>query len=290
MSGTSKTVWVAGEALIDLVPLKGKRIPIVGGGPANTAKALSRLGINTSFIGGISSDDYGKLIEDELLESKVDLSLANRSDLPSALAAVTLDSAGIASYEFKLDRTATFDFGTWLPEGQPSVLHVGTLATIVQPGAESLFYWASKMGAPIVFDPNIRPSVLSDKSKYRESVARWAGISLVIKLSDDDLDWLGYSVKDLLRFGAELIVLTRGEVGISAIDSGGEIMVPAKKIDVVDTVGAGDTVGAVIVEGILKYGEIKGEVLRGVLQRAVNAAAITCSRQGANPPKYSEII
>ena len=285
------TIWVAGEALIDLVPIGDSRVPIVGGGPANTAKALAKLGINTSFIGGISSDDYGEAIVKELVS--VDLSKAHRSLLPTALAIVTLIESGSASYEFKLEGTATFNFSReWLPQGKPDVLHIGTLATLIEPGASELFEWASGLNVPIVFDPNIRPSVLGDREKYRSVVERWIGISDVIKMSDEDLKWLGYSsVEGLFDFGAKLVVVTRGSEGIIGYTSAGEVSVPGVTVEVVDTVGAGDTVGAVIVEGIVRFGleELVNEKLFSVLSRAAKAASITCSRAGANPPSLDEL-
>lgn len=288
---TESNIWVAGEALIDLVPHGNSRLPIVGGGPANTAKALAKLGIGTSFIGGISRDEYGETIAKAL--DSVDLSKALRSDLPTALAIVTLDESGSASYEFKLEGTATFDFSRdWLPVGKPDVLHIGTLATLVEPGASELFEWASGLDVPIVFDPNIRPSVLGDREKYRSVVERWFAMSDVIKMSDEDLKWLGYSgVDGLFEFGAKLVVVTHGAEGISGYTSAGEVSVPGVKVEVVDTVGAGDTVGGVIVEGIVRFGleEVVNEKLFSVLSRAAKAASITCSRAGANPPSFEEL-
>ncbi len=141
MSARKSKVWVAGEALIDLLPRDGASVAVVGGGAANTAKALANLEIEVSWVGGISSDEYGNLIKQEL--ESVDLSLANYSSLPTALAKVSLDRSGSASYEFLLDGTATFDFDlNWLPSGSPKILHIGTLATIVEPGASNLFAWA----------------------------------------------------------------------------------------------------------------------------------------------------
>jgi len=284
-------IWVAGEALIDLVPYGDSRIPIVGGGPANTAKALAKLGIPTSFIGGISSDRYGDLISAEL--AGVDLRLSLRSDLPTALAIVSLDESGSASYEFKLEDTATFDFSReWLPISAPEVLHIGTLATIIEPGASELFEWAKGLNVPIVYDPNVRPSVLADKSRYREAVERWARISKVVKLSSNDMEWLGYEDSDrFLDLGAELVVVTHGADGLTGYAKSGSVSVPGVKVEVVDTVGAGDTVGAVLVEGLFKYGfsALLGEKLFEVLTRAAKAASITCSRAGANPPTTEEL-
>lgn len=286
-------VWVVGEALIDLVPSSGAPVPIVGGGPANTAKTLANLGIPTSFVGGISSDSYGAMIESEFAESGVDVSLSFRSDLPTALAIVKVNEKGGPTYEFKLELTATFNFSrNWLPKAAPDVLHIGTLAAVIEPGASELFDWASELNAPIVFDPNIRPSVISDKDLYREAVEKWAGISSIIKLSNEDLEWLGYKgVSHFFDLGASLVVVTRGELGIEGFSTSGSISVPGVQVDVVDTVGAGDTVGAVIVEGLLKYGidGLVGENLSSVLGRAAKAASITCSRAGAKPPTLEEL-
>lgn len=291
VSRSSESVWVCGEALIDLFKNYHGVLEIVGGGPANTAKALARLGLAVSFIGGISSDERGYMIRKDM--SGVDLRLAMTSRLPSALAVVDIDTLGIASYDFRLFGTATFDFHRyWLPAGTPAALHIGSLATIVQPGADELFYWAKGIDAPIVFDPNVRPAVASDRAIYRDSVDRWASISSIVKLSEDDLSWLGYQdVSHFFALGVSLVVLTCGETGLSGITPEGRVSVPGVKVDVIDTVGAGDTVGAVIVEGLVKYGleTLKEEKLFEVLSRAAKAAAITCTRAGAKPPTLSEL-
>jgi fructokinase len=288
---SASSIWVAGEALIDLVPIAGERKAIVGGGPANTAKALARLGLTPSFIGGISSDDFGTAIEKEL--QGVDLSYVLRSDLPTALAEVTLDSGGSASYIFKLEATATFDFhASWLPKGDPSILHIGTLATLVEPGASELFKWAKELNSVIIFDPNVRSSVLSDRNKYREIFERWASISKIVKMSHEDLNFLGISNgSQVIGMGPELVVVTKGSEGIDGFTVEGLVSVPGARVDVVDTVGAGDTVGAIIVEGVIRHGleDLKNISLFGVLTRATRAASITCSRAGANPPTQEEI-
>jgi fructokinase len=291
-----KQVWVAGEALIDLIPdVTGAQIPKVGGGPANTAKAVARLGYQTSFIGGISSDSYGQMIEDELKESGVELELSMKSNQPTALAIATLDTQDAASYEFRLEGTATFAFDeSWLPQGQPDVVHVGSVATILEPGASKLLTWASSQTAPIVFDPNVRPSIEGDKDKYRESVERWIDVASIVKLSEEDLDWLYGDesvVKTWFDRGVALVVITRGEKGLSALGSDFRVDIPAKSVSVVDTVGAGDTIGAVIVEGLVEFGlaGLSGDNLFLVLERAAKAASINCSRAGANPPWKAEL-
>jgi fructokinase len=289
-------VWVAGEALMDLIPVAGgERIPMVGGGPANTAKAVARLGYPTFFLGGISSDDYGRSIESELLESGVDLSLVYRGDLATALAIATIDENGLAQYEFELEGTASFAFhSSWLPQGEPNVIHVGSVATMLEPGARELLKWISTKSAPVIFDPNVRPSIQGDKDIYRCAVERWIDVASIVKLSEDDISWLygdELVVRSWLDRGVSLIVVTRGEKGLTAIGAGFSIDIPAESISVVDSVGAGDTIGAVIVEGVLEYGlsGLSGVNLFKVLERAVRAAAITCSRAGANPPWEAEL-
>ena len=293
------SIWVCGEVLIDILPTG----PVVGGGPANTAKALARLGHDVHFIDGISSDAYGQSAREELLRDGVNLDLALASDKPTCTATVTLDAAGGASYKFLIDGTATFDFASsWLPDPyryQPQVLHIGTLVTMIEPGASALYDWAMQVAelAPIVFDPNIRPSVQPDRDLYEAAVEKWAALSAVIKVSDDDLAWLfpGQPIEDVanrwINDGAFLVVVTQGANGIMGYTSEGRVEVPGVKVDVVDTVGAGDTVGAIVVEAMLAHGliELRGDLLRSVLTRAAAAAAITCSRKGAQPPYKHEL-
>ena len=293
------SIWVCGEVLIDILPTG----PVVGGGPANTAKALARLGHDVHFIDGISSDAYGQAARAELLRDGVNLDLALASDKPTCTATVTLDAAGGASYEFLIDGTATFDFhSSWLPDPyrfQPQVLHIGTLVTVIEPGASALYDWAMQVAefAPIVFDPNIRPSVQPDRDLYEAAVEKWAALSAVIKVSDDDLAWLfpEVSIDEVanrwINDGVFVVVVTRGANGIVGYTEDGRVEVPGMKVDVVDTVGAGDTVGAIVVEAMIEHGliELRGDRLHEVLSRAAHAAAITCSRPGAQPPYKHEL-
>ena len=294
------SIWVCGEVLIDVLPTG----PVVGGGPANTAKALARMGYDVDFIDGISTDAYGISARKELSRDGVALDLSVSSDKPTCTATVTLDSKGSASYEFLIDGTATFDFqDSWLPDPErlkPSVLHIGTLVTIIQPGASVLFDWAVGVGefAPIVFDPNIRPSVMGDRDKYAAAVEKWVGISSIVKVSDDDIKWL-YPDESLdlvarrwIATGVSCVVITRGAHGLISFTENGMEEVDGVQVEVVDTVGAGDTVGAIVVEAVLKHSVhgLQGHVLNQVLHKAAVAAGITCSRAGAQPPRTHELI
>ena len=296
-------VWVTGEVLIDLIPDGSDRKPIIGGGPANTAKALAKFGIDTQFIDGISTDNYGVMAKDELVSSGVKLDYVKYSDKPTCLAIVSLSDSGSASYDFVLENTATFDFTPdWLPNPQakpPALLHIGTLATAIEPGAAVLFDWAQSVAkvAPIVFDPNIRPAVISDRKQYLAQVERSVSISSAVKVSDEDIMWLypnleiDQVVNNWLTKGPALIVVTNGDKGLAGYRMGEKVSVDAVKVAVADTVGAGDTVGAILVEAIVQDGldTLSGVKLEMMLKRAAKAAAITVSRSGANPPTLKEI-
>jgi fructokinase len=170
---------------------------------------------------------------------------------------------------------------------------------VIQPGADVLYDWALQVAefAPIVFDPNIRPAVMSDRDLYEAAIEKWAAISSVIKVSDDDVEWLfpNISIDDVaerwLNDGAALVVVTRGSEGLIGFTVDGAVEVPGVKVEVADTVGAGDTVGAIIVEAMIEKGIISltGDTLQDVLHRAAKAAAITCSRPGAQPPYKHEL-
>jgi fructokinase len=301
------TVWVCGEALIDLIPFEPgseQRNAIPGGGPANTANALARLGIPTEFIGGLSDDQYGQRMRSEFIAGRVGLTFTPEHQLPTCLAIVSIDVDGGATYEFKIDGTATFAFSTEnLPDPKvikPDAVYIGTLATIIEPGASILKDWVlkAKNYTPIIYDPNIRSSVISNRSRYQEVVKDWVALSNVVKASEEDLAWLHPETEPLdiahmwVKQGVKLVVITKGENGIIGVTENQEIYIPGVKVEVIDTVGAGDTVGAVLVEAIVEFGleKLTNELLSHTLHRAALAAAITCSRAGANPPTKAELL
>ena len=294
------SIWVAGEVLIDILP-SGE---VVGGGPANTSRALARLGHEVDFIGGLSSDIHGLKARKKLERDGVNLGLSMISDLPTCTATIDLDSHGGALYEFLIDGTATFDFNaSWLPDPgtlKPSVLHVGTLATIIEPGASALFDWAMRVGeyAPIIFDPNVRPSVISERTTYSAAVEKWVRISSIVKVSGDDISWL-YPDQSLdevahrwIGQGVNCVIVTRGAHGLIGFTEHGFEEVDGERSAVIDTVGAGDTVGAIIVEGVIEHSVagLQGQILNALLHKAAIAAGITCSRAGAEPPRRDELI
>jgi fructokinase len=239
----------------------------------------------------------------QLHKDGVLLDFVKFSDKPTCLAIVSLNSQGGATYEFVIEDTATFDFShSWLPDAsirKPNLLHIGTLVTAIEPAASILFEWASKVAkvAPVVFDPNIRPAVMDNRSEYLKQVERWVGIASAVKVSDDDIYWLypGEEIDDVtkrwLAMGPELVVVTFGDKGLAGYRKNEKISVDAKKVVVADTVGAGDTVGAILVEAIIEDGlnKLVKDRLASMLHRAAKAAAITVSRTGALPPSKDEI-
>ncbi|MDP1712362.1 MAG: carbohydrate kinase [Candidatus Nanopelagicaceae bacterium] len=293
------SVWVCGEVLVDRLGESNT----VGGGPANTARAIARLGQEVEFIGGISTDEFGVRANEEFARGRVGMRHVHRSNKPTASASVSVDAKGQATYQFTTSGTATFDFALdWLPDpyqDRPSALHIGTLATVIEPGASVLFEWATRVSefAPIIFDPNVRTQALSDRVKYLNIFERWASISTAMKASEEELGWLypnrsiAEVISQLMEDGIQLLVITRGDQGIRAVVPDGEMEIEAVASEVVDTVGAGDTVGAVLVDSILRNGilNLRGAKLYETLNCAVHAAAITCSRVGAQPPTRSEI-
>lgn len=297
---TVMNIWVCGELLIDILPTGA----VVGGAPANVAKAIARLGYAVDFIGGVSTDAFGLMARKELERDGVGFEHSLNSKKPTCTATVTLDGDGSATYTFLTENTATFNFeASWLPDPErlkPSVLYIGSLATIIEPASTILYEWAVNCGqfAPIIFDPNVRTTVMADREKYVTVVEKWVGIASIVKLSDDDIAWLyphesmDEVAKRWIDGGVFLVVLTRGANGLIGFTEHGMEEVESAKVDVVDTVGAGDTVGAILVEGIIKYSltSLQGHVLNSVLHRASVAAGITVSRVGAQAPHMYELV
>lgn len=304
---------MCGEALIDLVPLAGPAgaesdtfrsvwAALSAGGPMNTAVGLARLGEPVQFAGRLSDDRFGRQLRTHLAANAVGLDLTTVTTDATSLAVVSLDELQNASYAFHFDKTANFG---WRAEELPTLpagawLHVASLSTVVAPGAAVLLEWAEHHAGPVSIDINVRPSVIADPHDYWVRVEPWLELvgqhGGVVKASDDDVAFLaaasgmsGTATRVMAqwweRFGFALGVVTLGPEGAYAIDErGAESFVPGRVVEVVDTVGAGDTFMA----GFLaEYAHTRD--LSAAMAQGVRAAAYVCTRQGPQPPTRVEL-
>lgn len=300
-------IVVAGEALIDLVPqsagdpLAALR-PARGGGPYNTAVALGRLGTPTAFCSRVSTDAFGESLLERLHTEGVRTDLVQRGAEPTTLAVAALDAAGSAAYTFYVVGTADRLFA--LPGRLPAAtraLSLGTCSLVLEPGAtayEQLMRREAERGVFVALDPNIRAGLIPDADAYRARFRGWLPSVSLLKLSEDDAEWLGGDVADWLAAGPAAVVLTRGADGLTVFTRDGrQLSVPGERVDVVDTIGAGDTVNAALLHALgqrelFAPGALDGlgpDGWREVLGFAARASALTCSRAGAEPPHASEL-
>ncbi|SEL85963.1 carbohydrate kinase family protein [Nonomuraea pusilla] len=276
-----------------------------GGGPANTAVALARLGTRARFLGRLSGDVFGTLFRDRLTASGVDVSGCVTAGEASTLAVAALDGEGRAAYTFYADGTA--DWG-WRPSeldherlGPVSCLHTGSLALVREPGRGLVeeFARAAAARATVSIDPNVRPS-LASPADY--PVARWCEWADIVKLSDDDLGFLmpGVPLERACdtwhEAGARLIIVTRGADGAVVSLDGRRASVPAPAVEVADTVGAGDSFTAGLLHHLDERGHLGGRLDRLDLETAAEAAtfaarvaALTCTVPGADPPWAAQL-
>jgi fructokinase len=297
---------VAGEALVDLVvPVEGERSAAVGGSPLNVAVGLARLEVPTLLITRVGDDDHGRWVAEHVRDSGVQLSAS--SVVPgsrTSTATARLDERHVATYEFDL----VWDLETQpLPEAR--ALHVGSLGAMLLPGrraVEDLVRQAEEAELFVSYDPNVRPAFVTDAEETWTEVVEIASRSRLVKVSDEDLKSLrpGKPVEDLARElldcgTAELVVVTHGAQGASAFGPDFSVHRPAPRIQVVDTVGAGDSFMAALLAILDGWGvpEDGAGALDGldedrvalVLQGAMAAAAVTCSRRGADSPTRREL-
>ncbi|MCA0997842.1 carbohydrate kinase family protein [Alloyangia pacifica] len=298
-------ILCCGESLIDMLPRTSTGgepafAPVAGGAVFNTAIALGRLGAPAGYFGGISTDLFGSLLADALTASKVDHSACPRSDRPTTLAFVTLLD-GHARYAFYDENTA----GRMLSEadlpaldGNTEALFFGGISLVSEPCADTYAALCAKAGDRVVMlDPNIRPGFIKDEARYRTRLAAMLARADIVKISDEDMAWLGTTPEALIEGGSALVLETRGAEGVLAVSAQGSLEVPATRATVVDTVGAGDTFNAGLLAGLSRDGLLRRDVLRSTpletLRPAValgaQAAAVTVSRAGANPPWLSEL-
>ncbi|GAA1126639.1 carbohydrate kinase family protein [Streptomyces javensis] len=314
-------IVVAGEALIDLVPERtssaaaGDRLPALrparGGGPYNTALALGRLGSPTAFCSRVSTDGFGEALLEGLRKDGVDTALVQRGEEPTTLAVASIGADGSAGYGFYVQGTADrlFALPPSLPEGV-SALSLGTCSLVLEPGAsayEELLRREAARGVFTTLDPNIRTGLIPDADAYRARFHGWLPHIGLLKLSIEDARWLADSedagdvetaVGAWLAAGPAAVVLTHGGEGLSVRRQDGSVIsVPGERVDIVDTIGAGDTVNAALLHRLAGHQALSAPALakldeaawRDVLGFAARAAAITCSRAGAEPPYASEL-
>ncbi len=301
-----------GEALIDMLPRTSQAgedafAPYPGGAVFNTAIALGRLGAPAGFFSGLSSDLFGKMLQDALAASDVRSDHAVVTERPTTLAFVKLVD-GQASYAFYDENTA----GRMLtPDDLPALpddidaLFFGGISLVAEPCGSAYEALMTREAATRVtmIDPNIRPSFITDEAAYRARIDRMIALADIVKLSDEDLHWLmgegeiAVLSRQLLDRGPSLICITEGSKGARGITAMGEVAAAASKVTVADTVGAGDTFNAGVLAGLHQAGALtKGGLaalddrfLSEALTLGVCAAAVTVSRPGANPPWASEL-
>ncbi|HYC25598.1 MAG TPA: carbohydrate kinase [Roseiarcus sp.] len=303
-------ILISGEALVDLIPdraRQGAYDAVLGGSPYNVAIGLARLGAPTAFVSRLSADANGESFAAALANSNVDLSFIARVPEPTTLAFVMRGTAETgARYSFYLDATS-FD-GPWpFPKEWPAKarhLHVGSISALDQRHGESVVgaLAMARQHATTSFDPNIRPLVTPDRERVIALVERQVGLATIIKASDEDLRWLyperdpEASIADWARRGPRFCVVTRGPEGAVAFLGDRRLEARAPKVDVVDTVGAGDSfmsalIAAVEADGALGRGGATPDAARLAkwLSFAVAASAITCTRKGSDPPTRAEV-
>lgn len=301
-----------GEALIDMLPRKTEAgedafAPYPGGAVFNTAIALGRLGAPSAFLSGLSTDLFGAVLTDALTASEVDSALAIRSARPTTLAFVRLVN-GQASYAFYDENTA----GRMLtPADMPDLpdtvtaLFFGGISLAGDPCGSAYEALMTREAASRVtmLDPNIRPGFITDEPAYRARIGRMLALSDIVKVSDEDLRWLegpgdiGEVAERLLARGPKVVFVTEGAEGAHGFTARHEISVPARKVTVADTVGAGDTFNAGLLAALHRGGLLTKAAISGLSEQAMTAAltlgcaaaAVTVSRAGANPPWAREI-
>jgi fructokinase len=308
-------IAVAGEALVDIVPApaEGYFEFAPGGSPANVAVGLARLGVPARMLARIADDLLGVRLRAHLESNGVDLGHVVRAQEPSSLALVELSEDGQATYDFRISGTADWQ---WTPDelsgavdGSVVAVHSGSLALTAEPGATVLRELLAKAAATatISYDPNCRPLLMGDPADVLRGVHEVLSTADVVKVSDEDLRWLvpdtppGQVVDDWLGRGPSIVAVTLGADGVLAGTATGiRTTLPGRAVDVVDTVGAGDSFTAALLAGLHRRGllgpgartalrDIDVVTLDEVLEECVAAAAITCSRRGANPPTAAEL-
>ncbi|MFP3989715.1 PfkB family carbohydrate kinase [Streptomyces sp. E11-3] len=306
MSGSSR-VTVVGEVLVDLLWRYGARQvePVPGGSPANVAVGLHRLGRQATLVTAWGDDAPGAMVQAHLEGQGLDVRRTASASGRTTIALAHLDAEGSASYDF----LAAWDPTDLVVPDDTAVLHTGSLAVVVEPGASQVLRLCRALhGAPgraVVADLNVRPQVQPDRDAYRAACLRLAGVTDVVKASDEDLGWLFPDLEPvaaarlLLAAGPRLVVVTLGGDGALAVTADTEVRVGAPEVAVADTVGAGDAFQAALLDALAAHAAGSADVpfplplspegLVAVLTRCAAAAALNCTRVGADPPSGAEL-
>jgi fructokinase len=306
-------ILVCGEALIDLVPLGQGDEPTyvarAGGSSFNVAMGLGRLGVSVGFVGRVSQDPFGRMLRRRLESDGVDCRFVLEGDEPSTLAIVYLEAGAEPVYAFHGEGTAdrllrVEDLPAAFPD-EVGALHLGSIAMVREPGASAFeAIMRREHGRRVIsLDPNVRPSLVGDHATYVARLEGWISLADLVKVSRADLAWLypetapDVAATDWLRRGPGVVVVTRGPDGAFALGAGGRVEVPGGPVLVSDTVGAGDAFTSALLAWLQEAGwldrtrlrEIPADALRRGLAFASRAAAITCTRAGAQPPTRAEM-
>ena len=307
----AEKVLVMGEALVDLVIEWGKKEidaePVPGGSPANVALALSRLGVPTELVTYLGNDAHGKQITKHLSASGVTIVPGDPDVEETSRAIAWLDEDGAATYSFDI---------VWEPKSpivvdpNVAIAHAGSIASALEPGAESVLdaLRRAKYQALVTYDPNVRPQILQDRLAAAEIIEEAVAASDVVKVSDEDLEWLYPDLTPakaaqrwLKDFNLALIVMTRGKDGpVAWTNSGLDVSHAPGEVTVVDTVGAGDTFMGGLIEALWRRGfrgpqgaerlaQIESVELASILEEAAEVANVVVQRRGANPPWAKEL-
>jgi fructokinase len=308
-------IVVAGEVLVDLVVRADGVVDArLGGGPYNTARTLARLGVATTFFGGLADDRFGRLLRRALETEGVAIGVPRPSAAPTTLALVDLDQSGVASYAFYLTGTAAADldypplaaaFAAILAEARATAvaIHVGALGLVMEPigsAVERLVLADAPPDALVMLDPNCRPGAIADRAAYLGRIGRIAARADVVKASVDDLAYLypGSSAAEaaelLLVGGSALVLVTDGPRPARAFVPGAVLAVEVPAVEVVDTIGAGDAFGGGFLawwssNGLTRSDLKRPPLVRTAVQAGAAAAAATCGRPGANPPTLADL-
>ena len=302
-----------GDALVDFLPVRSidgrdASVPVAGGSCLNIAVGMARLGAPTGFVGGISTDLFGRIVADHALNSEVDLRYATRSAHQTTLAFVRYVE-GEPQYAFYDEATAsrnwTYRTGA-IPFAEIEAIHVGSTTLANEEGAVQALAMIEDAGGAttISFDPNCRPNLVGDKARYVDRMDAFADVADIVRMSDVDFGFLygggdyGEKARSLIAAGTSLVVVTRGIKGAQAWHrAAGPVEVEAPAIDVVDTIGAGDSFQAALLVALRAIGRIRRGALAHLnaaelgraLSFAATCAAITCGRAGADPPRQSDV-